>query len=81
MAALKLLEMDKSIFIDQLLSNKKFMENKELPENPDKVSERYKEVSTNQVDEDLAENKNKLQKWLLILKDYVVKIQPEISRS
>ena len=60
MAALKLLEMDKSIFIDQLLSNKSFMENKKLSENPDKVSERYEEVSTNQVDEDLAENKNKL---------------------
>ena len=60
MTALKLLEMDKSIFIDQLLSNKNFMENKELPENQDKVSERHEEVSTNQVDEDLAKNKNKL---------------------
>ena len=59
MAALKLLEMDKSIFIDQLLSNKNIMENKELPGNPDKVSERYEEVSTNQVDEDVATNKNK----------------------
>ena len=36
------------------------MENKELPENQDKVSERHEEVSTNQVDEDLAKNKNKL---------------------
>ena len=60
MAALKLLEMDKSIFIDQLLSNKNFIENKELPESPDKVSERYEKGSTNQVDEELAKNKNKL---------------------
>ena len=59
MAALKLLEMDKSIFIDQLLSNKNFMENKELPENLDKVSGRYEEVVLNQVDEDVAKNKNK----------------------
>ena len=57
MAALKLLEMDKSIFIDQLLSDKNFMENKSLPENLDKVSKRLEEVSTNQVDEDLAKNK------------------------
>ena len=57
MAALKLLEMDKSIFIDQLLSDKNFMENKSLPENLDKVSKRLEEVSTNQVDEDLAKSK------------------------
>ena len=57
MAALKLLEMDKSIFIDQLLSDKNFMENKSLPENLDKVSKRLEEVSTNQVDEDPAKSK------------------------
>ena len=60
MAALKLLEMDKSIFIDQLLSDKGFMENKKIPDNQVEVSKRFKEVSTNQVDEDLAKNKNKL---------------------
>ena len=60
MAALKLLEMDKSIFIDQLLSDKSFMENKNIPDNQVEVSKRFKEVSTNQVDEDLAKNKNKL---------------------
>ena len=60
MAALKLLEMDKSIFIDQLLSDKNFMENKNIPDNQVEVSKRFKEVSTNQVDEDLAKNKNKL---------------------
>ena len=59
MAALKLLEMDKSIFIDQLLSEKKIIKNNELPKNPDKVSKRYDEISTNRVDEDLAKNKNK----------------------
>ena len=58
MAALKLLEMDKSIFIDQLLTDKNFMENKKLTENPNKVSKRFEEVSTNQVDEDLAKNKS-----------------------
>jgi len=56
MAALKLLEMDKSIFIDQLLSDKNFMENKKIPVNQVEVSKRFKEVSTNQVDEDLAKN-------------------------
>lgn len=59
MAALKLLEMDKSIFIDQLLSEKKIIKNNELPKNPDKVSKRYDEISTNRVDEDLAKNKIK----------------------
>ena len=58
MAALKLLEMDKSIFIDQLLSDKSFMENKKIPDNQVQVSKRFKEVSTNQVDEDLAKNKS-----------------------
>jgi DNA polymerase-3 subunit gamma/tau len=58
MAALKLLEMDKSIFIDQLLSDKNFMENKNIPDNQVEVSKRFKEVSTNQVDEDLAKNKS-----------------------
>ena len=59
MAALKLLEMDKSIFIDQLLSNRNFTENENLPENPNKVSKRLEKVSTKKVDEDLAKNKNK----------------------
>jgi len=59
MAALKLLEMDKSIFIDQLLSNKNFMENNKLPENPNNFTEKYEKISTNQVDKDLAKNKNK----------------------
>ena len=58
MAALKLLEMDKSIFIDQLLSDKNFKENKKIPDNQVEVSKRFKEVSTNQVDEDLAKNKS-----------------------
>ena len=59
MAALKLLEMDKSIFIDQLLSEKNLIEKNRLPKNPDKVSKRYDEISTNRVDEELAKNKNK----------------------
>ena len=59
MAALKLLEMDKSIFIDQLLSNKNFMENKKSPENLNKFTKKYEKVSSNQVDETLAKNKNK----------------------
>ena len=59
MAALKLLEMDKSIFIDQLLSNRNFMENENLAKNPNKVSKRFEKVSTKKVDEDLAKNKNK----------------------
>ena len=59
MAALKLLEMDKSIFIDQLLSNRNFTGNENLPENPNKVSKRFEKVSTKKVDEDLAKNKNK----------------------
>ena len=46
MAALKLLEMDKSIFIDQLLSNKNFMENKKLPENPNKFTKNYEKIFT-----------------------------------
>ena len=58
MAALKLLEMDKSIFIDQLLSDNNFMENKKIPDNQVKDSKRFEEVSTNQVDEDLAKNKS-----------------------
>ena len=58
MAALKLLEMDKSIFIDQLLSDKNLMENKKIPDNQVEVSKRFKEVSTNHVDEDLAKNKS-----------------------
>ena len=58
MAALKLLEMDKSIFIDQLLSNKNFMKNIELSENPNKFTKKYEKVSTNKVDEDLARNKS-----------------------
>ena len=59
MAALKLLEMDKSIFIDQLLSNKNFIEKDKLPEYPNNFKKKYEKVSTNQVDEDLAKNKNK----------------------
>ena len=59
MAALKLLEMDKSIFIDQLLSNKNSMEINKSPENPKKFTKKYEKVSTNQVDEDVAKNKNK----------------------
>ena len=35
------------------------MENKNIPDNQVEVSKRFKEVSTNQVDEDLAKNKNK----------------------
>ena len=58
MAALKLLEMDKSIFIDQLLSDKSFIRNKKLTQNSDKVSKRIEKVPTNQVDEDLAKNKS-----------------------
>ena len=52
--------MDKSIFIDQLLSDKNFMENKKIPDNQVTVSKRFEEVSTNQVDEDLSRNKSNI---------------------
>ena len=78
MAALKLLEMDKSIFIDQLLSDKTSMENKKLPNNPPKVSKRFEVVSTNQVEEGLAENKNKSNTGT---EDFDQKTKPNIKKG
>ena len=78
MAALKLLEMDKSIFIDQLLSDKTSMENKKLPNNPSKVSKRFEVVSTNQVEEGLAENKNKSNTGT---EDFDQKTKPNIKKG
>ena len=78
MAALKLLEMDKSIFIDQLLSNRNFMENENLAKNPNKVSKRFEKVSTKKVDEDLAKNKNKSK---TVTEDIDQKTKPSSNKS
>ena len=78
MAALKLLEMDKSIFIDQLLSNKNFLENNKLPESPSKFTKKYEKVSTNPVEEDLAKNKSKSN---IGTKDIDQKTKPNVKKG
>ena len=78
MAALKLLEMDKSIFIDQLLSNKNFMENKKSSENLNKFTKKYENVSSNQVDETLAKNKNKSK---TVNEDFDQKTKPSAKKD
>ena len=49
MTALKLLEMDKSIFIDQLLSDKDFLENKNSSKNSPQISDRVDKKNENEV--------------------------------
>ena len=78
MAALKLLEMDKSIFIDQLLSSKNFIEKNKLPGYPNDFKKKYKKVSTNQVNEDIAKNKNKSKSGT---EDIDQKTKPSVKKS
>tara|TARA_S200000501_G_scaffold369210_1_gene408250 strand:+ start:778 stop:2451 length:1674 start_codon:yes stop_codon:yes gene_type:complete len=59
MTALKLLEMDKSIHIDQLLSDKDFLENKNSPQIPDGVDKKNENEVKNQGLEEIAKDKKK----------------------
>lgn len=59
MTALKLLEMDKSIHIDQLLSDKDFLENKNSPQIPDGVDKKNENEVKNQGLEERAKDKKK----------------------
>ena len=59
MTALKLLEMDKSIYIDQLLSDKDFLENKNSPQIPDGVDKKNENEDKNQGVEERARDKKK----------------------
>ena len=59
MTALKLLEMDKSIYIDQLLSDKDFLENNYSPQIPDRVDKKNENEVKNQGVEERAKDKKK----------------------
>ena len=59
MTAMKLLEMDKSIYIDQLLSDKDFLENKNSPQIPDGVDKKNENEDKNQGVEERARDKKK----------------------